>query len=259
MIFLQPRDILLADGLKPAAFEIASATDAKVPAALKSPIKKEILIFGEKKDSILAVYYSPFRVELYHEGVLTMSANTLDMMHFEEKHDVSKHTRALGASEESEEDRHGGKEVVDYGEDGLAVYADGTREEKKEIKADAGRQLSDWEESFGGHTDTKPEGPMSVGMDFTFHHAAQVYGIPEHASSLALKTTAAPLSQPGAVNGGGHYKEPYRLYNLDVFEYELDEPMALYGHIPVMLGHGLVDGVGKTAVCLFNKRFLFFF
>lgn len=31
--------------------------------------------------------------------------------------------------------------------------------------------------------------------------------------------------------------EPYRLYNLDVFEYELDSRMALYGSIPVMLAH----------------------
>ena len=33
--------------------------------------------------------------------------------------------------------------------------------------------------------------------------------------------------------------EPYRLYNLDVFEYELDSRMALYGSIPVMLAHRL--------------------
>jgi alpha 1,3-glucosidase len=32
--------------------------------------------------------------------------------------------------------------------------------------------------------------------------------------------------------------EPYRLYNLDVFEYELNEPMALYGHIPMVLAAG---------------------
>ena len=31
------------------------------------------------------------------------------------------------------------------------------------------------------------------------------------------------------------------MYNLDVFEYELDEPMALYGHIPVLVAHG-ADG-----------------
>ena len=31
--------------------------------------------------------------------------------------------------------------------------------------------------------------------------------------------------------------DPYRLYNLDVFEYELHNKMALYGSIPVMLAH----------------------
>ena len=31
--------------------------------------------------------------------------------------------------------------------------------------------------------------------------------------------------------------EPYRLFNLDVFEYELNNPMALYGSIPLMLAH----------------------
>ena len=30
------------------------------------------------------------------------------------------------------------------------------------------------------------------------------------------------------------------MYNLDVFEYELDSRMALYGSIPVMIAHRLV-------------------
>lgn len=251
----------MANGLKPSPFEIISSADPRVPSSLiGDSSSKELLLFGANKCALLVVYFTPFKVELYHEGVLTLSANALNFMHFEEKHDASNH-RALEAVAEADEDVHGGKEVVDYGEDGLAIYADGTREEKKEEKVDTRRQLSDWEESFGGHTDTKPEGPMSVGMDFTFHFASAVYGIPEHASSLALQTTTGPLSQPNAVKEGtGHYKEPYRLYNLDVFEYELDEPMALYGHIPVMLGHGLAqnkEGVrkGKTTV-RFSMHFL---
>lgn len=41
------------------------------------------------------------------------------------------------------------------------------------------------------------------------------------------------------------YDEPYRLYNLDVFEYIMDSPMALYGSIPFMMSHkkGLSSGV----------------
>jgi alpha 1,3-glucosidase len=37
--------------------------------------------------------------------------------------------------------------------------------------------------------------------------------------------------------GDGNFDEPYRLYNLDVFEYIMDSPMALYGAIPLMQAH----------------------
>lgn len=50
--------------------------------------------------------------------------------------------------------------------------------------------------------------------------------------SLALRTTG-----PGGL-------EPYRLYNLDVFEYELDSTMALYGAIPVVYAHSATHTVG---------------
>eukprot|EP00036_Acanthoecidae_sp_10tr_P011152 CAMPEP_0182925880 /NCGR_PEP_ID=MMETSP0105_2-20130417/10710_1 /TAXON_ID=81532 ORGANISM="Acanthoeca-like sp., Strain 10tr" /NCGR_SAMPLE_ID=MMETSP0105_2 /ASSEMBLY_ACC=CAM_ASM_000205 /LENGTH=901 /DNA_ID=CAMNT_0025063749 /DNA_START=26 /DNA_END=2731 /DNA_ORIENTATION=+ len=81
-----------------------------------------------------------------------------------------------------------------------------------------------WEENFKTHADSKPKGPTSVGFDATFPGAEHVYGIPEHASTMSLKTTKPDT-------------DPYRLYNLDVFEYELDNPMALYGSIPFMLAH----------------------
>ena len=86
-----------------------------------------------------------------------------------------------------------------------------------------------WDESFGGHSDTKRYGPASVAADFSFPHAQHVYGIPEHASSFSLRSTYGAKS--------GDYSEPFRLYNLDVFEYELDEPMALYGAVPFLIAH----------------------
>jgi mannosyl-oligosaccharide alpha-1,3-glucosidase len=101
-----------------------------------------------------------------------------------------------------------------------------------------------WEEQFGSHRDTKPNGPTSVGFDVTFHGVSNVYGIPEHASTLSLRTTDG--------NNGG-YGEPYRLYNLDVFEYELDQPMALYGSIPFMVGHGVVGADAFTAGVFWNN------
>uniref|UniRef100_A0A8C8I8Z6 Glycoside hydrolase family 31 N-terminal domain-containing protein n=1 Tax=Oncorhynchus tshawytscha TaxID=74940 RepID=A0A8C8I8Z6_ONCTS len=87
-----------------------------------------------------------------------------------------------------------------------------------------------WEETFKSHTDNKPNGPSSISLDFSLPGVEHVYGIPEHADSLKLKTT----------DGG----DPYRLFNLDVFQYELFNPMALYGAIPVMLSHSAQRTMG---------------
>ena len=85
-----------------------------------------------------------------------------------------------------------------------------------------------WEESFGGNTDSKPKGPESVAMDITFPGYEHVFGLAEHAGPLSLKETRG---------GEGHYDQPYRMYNSDIFEYELDSPMTLYGSIPFMQAH----------------------
>jgi alpha 1,3-glucosidase len=64
----------------------------------------------------------------------------------------------------------------------------------------------------------------------------------QHASSHALKSTDG--------SEGAAYSQPYRLYNLDVFEYELDNPMALYGSIPMVLAH---SPAGTTAGAFWNN------
>jgi alpha 1,3-glucosidase len=92
-----------------------------------------------------------------------------------------------------------------------------------------------WEETFGGATDSKPRGPESVAMDVSFPGYSHVYGIPEHAGPMSLKETHG---------GDGNYNEPYRLYNADVFEYEIDSPMTLYGSIPFMQAHRKDSTVG---------------
>lgn len=46
-----------------------------------------------------------------------------------------------------------------------------------------------WEESFGGNTDSKPRGPEAVALDISFPGYSHVFGIPEHATRLSLKTT----------------------------------------------------------------------
>ncbi|CAF4944893.1 unnamed protein product [Pieris macdunnoughi] len=85
-------------------------------------------------------------------------------------------------------------------------------------------------ENFKSHHDSKPRGNEAVSIDVAFPDADQAYGIPEHTDGFHLKTTTSG--------------EPYRLYNLDVFEYELDSRMAIYGSIPVMYAHGPKRSVG---------------
>lgn len=88
-----------------------------------------------------------------------------------------------------------------------------------------------WEETFKSHSDSKPYGPMSVGCDFSFIGFEHVYGIPEHAERFALKNTKGST-------------DPYRLYNVDIFEYEIETPMSLYGAIPIMVAHNAERTVG---------------
>ncbi|XP_053365399.1 neutral alpha-glucosidase C isoform X2 [Clarias gariepinus] len=66
-------------------------------------------------------------------------------------------------------------------------------------------------------------GHSSVGIDLRLHGFSHAYGIPEHADSLKLKDTSG--------------SEPYRLYNLDVFAYEINSRLGLYGSVPLLLAH----------------------
>lgn len=118
---------------------------------------------------------------------------------------------------------NGGNRVISVNSHGLFDF------EQLRVKKDG----DSWEENFRSHTDTRPYGPQSISFDVSFYDADFVYGIPEHATSLALKPTRGP---------GIEFSEPYRLFNLDVFEYLHESPFGLYGSIPFMLSHGKAWG-----------------
>lgn len=80
-----------------------------------------------------------------------------------------------------------------------------------------------WKETFRQFVDVKANGPSSVGADLRLHGFSHVFGLPEHADRLQLRDTR---------DG-----EPYRLYNLDVFAYDLNTPLGLYGSVPFVLAH----------------------
>ncbi|CAM9381579.1 unnamed protein product [Pylaiella littoralis] len=283
----EPPDVFLEDQLERAEYTLLSPGDPSLPPALKelpNDWKGMLAAYGKRAcpstaapapgrrasagsdgasscdaaDAggggryVLSVRYDPFQADLYAGDELAVSANRRGLMHFEQTR--AKDGGVAAGTAGKTVDLHGGKKVSDYGEDGLAIYEDGTRETQEEhnrlLEEAAARQGKDesglglWEESFDGHPDSKPDGPTSVGMDVYFPGSDHVYGIPEHATSMALKTTTA--SADGNDDApSSHFSEPYRLYTLDVFEYELDSPAALYGAIPVMLGHrkGVTAGV----------------
>jgi len=209
---------------------------------------------------MLLVRMDSFALFLYRQDNIAagpiISVGDKDMAHFElrrfkEGEKQEKEEEVIAEDSPAEESVKQEKEIVGYWEDGLAIYADGTREEKEEVKEDVSdhRKLSEsdldrdgmWEEKFSNHPDTKPNGPMSVGMDISFPNSKHIFGLPEHASSTVLQTTQGP---------GAHYSEPFRLYNLDVFEYELDETMALYGNVPLIVSQSMATGT--SGVFWFN-------
>lgn len=93
-----------------------------------------------------------------------------------------------------------------------------------------------WEERFLSHTDKKPRGPEGISFDISFPTHRQVYGLPERATSLSLKATVDKDGRP--------LNEPYRLYNLDVFEYLAESNFGLYGSIPFLYAHSFENTMG---------------
>lgn len=83
-----------------------------------------------------------------------------------------------------------------------------------------------WSETFKSHTDPKARGPESVGVDVEFPAARHLYGIPERTVSFSVPDTVG--------HDGNASSEPHRMYNLDVFEFELDKPLGLYGSVPLV-------------------------
>ncbi|XP_044125389.1 neutral alpha-glucosidase AB isoform X2 [Bufo gargarizans] len=162
----------------------------------------------------LLVTGSPFRLDILAGQDLVLSVNSRGLLyfeHFRERKDTD--SEKMDEPTESNHEQQGEEEVA-------------KEDSKKEEKDEPGM----WEETFKTHTDSKPNGPSSVGLDFSLPGFEHVYGIPEHADNLRLRTT--------------ENTDPYRLYNLDVFQYELYNTMALYGTVPLLLAHNVQRTLG---------------
>ncbi|KAH9833520.1 alpha-glucosidase [Rhodofomes roseus] len=182
--------------------------------------KKELrATYGPKKDIEVVVSYDPLTVTLYRGGKPQVVLNGRGLLHME-------HFRTKAASEEK-------APVEAPAEDSQVVMQVNNRAWFEGEEEDGF-----WEEKFGSWTDSKPKGPESLFIDITFPKHGHVYGIPQHATNLDLPTTTGD---------DAHFSDPYRLFNADVFEYNADSPMSLYGSIPFMHAHST-----ESTVAIFN-------
>lgn len=176
---------------------IVGGTKISSGAAVKeAPKGKTTVVYGPESKFEAVITHSPFGVEFKRDGETQIKFNDRQFMNIEHwRPKVDKPAPAEG-------------------------------EEKKEEAAQGEDESTWWEESFGGNTDSKPRGPESVALDVSFPGYEHVYGIAEHTGPLSLRETRG--------GGEGKHDDPYRLHNSDVFEYEMDSPMTLYGSIPFM-------------------------
>ncbi|KAH8103606.1 alpha-glucosidase [Cristinia sonorae] len=180
-------------------------------------------VYGDKKDVEVVVSFEPLTVTLYRNGkeqVVLNGRGLLHLEHFRKKEDAKPEEVTSEEALESE----GTQQVLKT--PNLHAWFEGEEEDAL------------WEETFSSWTDTKPKGPESLSIDITFPNHGHVYGIPQHASSLDLRTTTGESP---------YYTDPYRLYNADTFEYLADSTMSLYGSIPVMHAHS-----ADSTVAVFN-------
>ncbi|GAM83940.1 hypothetical protein ANO11243_019300 [Dothideomycetidae sp. 11243] len=157
------------------------------------------IVYGPGSKFEAIIKHSPFSMEFKRDGVTHIKFNDRGLMNYE--HWRTKVDKPAVEQKEGEE------------------------APAEQPPADGEDESTWWEETFGGNTDSKPRGPESVALDISFPGYGHVYGLSEHTGPLSLRQTRG---------GDGNFNDPYRLYNADVFEYEMNSPMTLYGAIPFM-------------------------
>ncbi|KAL4400419.1 glucosidase II [Malassezia pachydermatis] len=170
------------------------------------------------------IAHEPLRISFVRDGVVQMILNERSLLHME-------HFRAKPTTlpDDTDEARN---EVASQRASALAKKHSVSKSVIEQWSRFEVPDHGEWEETWAGTTDSKPKGPEGIALDISFPGYDTLYGLPEHASSLSLRSTRAPPH--GEVDEPHRYNEPYRLMNTDVFEYEYDSPMALYGSVPVV-------------------------
>lgn len=180
----------------------------------------------------LILTHAPLRLAFLRDGVEQVVLNDEALLHME-------HFRAKPAVFPTPKEE---PSAADEGDEAAAVpqlvlqkkralLAAGHNETHAEFLASFEEEdAGEWEETWAGKPDSKPRGPEALSLDISFPQKEYAFGLPEHASPLNLRDTHGRKE--------GDFSDPYRLMNADVFEYEHDSPMSLYGSVPVLHAQG---------------------
>ncbi|WRT67414.1 uncharacterized protein IL334_004385 [Kwoniella shivajii] len=184
-------------------------------ASIKTASGKSIISYGPTASKLtLEVQHSPLKITQLRNGnpeIVFNDRALFHMEHFRVK-DVEKTEEILSDSEQ--------------------MILNGNKMDRSWFEES---DIDAFEETWKKWTDSKPKGPEGFSLDLSFPGVNHIYGLPEHASPLSLPDTLGPHA---------HYSEPYRLYNVDIFEYLADSPMSLYGAIPLLHAHSSEHSVG---------------
>jgi alpha 1,3-glucosidase len=132
------------------------------------------VVYGKGSKHQAVIRHAPFGIEFQRDGETQVKFNERGFMnveHWRPKTEMPKEEKKEGEEEAEEEAKEEAKE------------------EEKKVKQPVEDESTWWDESFGGNTDSKPRGPEAVSLDISFPGYAHVFGIPEHATKLSLKTT----------------------------------------------------------------------
>ncbi|PWN41673.1 alpha-glucosidase II precursor [Ceraceosorus guamensis] len=195
--------------------------------------------YGPETEYLIDLTHVPLKLSFFRHGVEQVVLNgrgLLHMEHFRAKPDpfpTPQVEAAKEGAETSEEEQ--AAETEPESQLILQRKRDLIQAGHSQTNADVWSGLEqedsgEWEESWQGKPDSKPRGPEALSLDIAFPKKPFAFGLPEHASPLNLKNTRGEADED--------FTDPYRLMNTDVFEYDYDSPMSLYGSVPVLHAQG---------------------
>lgn len=158
-----------------ANWAIVGGLDVATGAALSAEAEKGYtkVFYGDGGKHQAVIRHHPFAIEFQRDGETQVKFNDrglLNLEHWRQKVEKPK------VEEKKDEEKKEGEEEK--------------KEEEPKVEEPQGEDESTWwDETFGGNTDSKPRGPEAIALDITFPGYEHVYGIPEHATGLSLKTT----------------------------------------------------------------------